>query len=406
MKADASEADDASQQAWLESFVVDNPELERLEELLAEFNLFEAVGAVRQELRHSDFLSFLLNPSANHGLGDRFTKVFLKRVLLAADDPPISPVDIDVADLTDAIVHREWRNIDILIDSPTNNLVVAIENKIGSSEHSDQLRRYRETLERDHAGKQHICIFLTPEGHEASEADWIPTSYSLIAELVAKIAETDRSRIGPDLLSALKHYGTMLRRHIVSDSEIADLCQKIYKQHSGALDLIFEHRPDIQAEIAVFLRDVLSKDRDVTEDFSSKAYVRFAPQIWDSVPALRTGSGWTRSGRVLLFEFDNRPDSLRLKLQLGPGPVEVRKLVHDVALSKPDLFKRLSKTPGKRWTMLGASTIVLTASDLESLEIEDLKLKIESWWVQYRREVYPEIRDLVVAADWQSINLE
>jgi hypothetical protein len=44
----------------LEKFVTNNQELERLEALLAEFNIFEAIGVVRQELRHSDFLAFLL----------------------------------------------------------------------------------------------------------------------------------------------------------------------------------------------------------------------------------------------------------------------------------------------------------------------------------------------------------
>lgn len=48
------------ERALLEAFVVDNHDLERLEALLAEFNIFEAV---RQELRHSDFLAFLLDPA-------------------------------------------------------------------------------------------------------------------------------------------------------------------------------------------------------------------------------------------------------------------------------------------------------------------------------------------------------
>ncbi|HEU5368889.1 MAG TPA: PD-(D/E)XK nuclease family protein [Ktedonobacterales bacterium] len=58
----------------LEALVVDNPDLERLEALLERFNIFEAIGAVRQEVRHSDFLAFLLTPQQNHGLGDAFLK--------------------------------------------------------------------------------------------------------------------------------------------------------------------------------------------------------------------------------------------------------------------------------------------------------------------------------------------
>jgi hypothetical protein len=40
----------------LEAFVLDNPELEELEGNLVQFNLFEAIGATRMEVRHSDFL--------------------------------------------------------------------------------------------------------------------------------------------------------------------------------------------------------------------------------------------------------------------------------------------------------------------------------------------------------------
>ena len=34
--------------------------LEKLEGMLSGFNIFEAIGAVNRELRHSDFLAFLL----------------------------------------------------------------------------------------------------------------------------------------------------------------------------------------------------------------------------------------------------------------------------------------------------------------------------------------------------------
>jgi len=41
--------------ALLENFVVDNGQLEDLESLLSRFNIFEAIGMVRQEIRHSGF---------------------------------------------------------------------------------------------------------------------------------------------------------------------------------------------------------------------------------------------------------------------------------------------------------------------------------------------------------------
>ncbi len=49
----------------LEHLVVGNEDLERLEALLDQFNIFEAIGVVNQELRHSDFLAYLLDPRGN-----------------------------------------------------------------------------------------------------------------------------------------------------------------------------------------------------------------------------------------------------------------------------------------------------------------------------------------------------
>jgi len=64
----------------LEALVVNNPDLERLEALLEQFNIFEALGMVRQELRHSDFLAFLCNPSAPHGVGDSEIALLCQRL--------------------------------------------------------------------------------------------------------------------------------------------------------------------------------------------------------------------------------------------------------------------------------------------------------------------------------------
>ena len=121
---------DNEQQEILGQLIIDNQDLEKLESILSEFNIFEAVGMIRQEIRHSHFLAFLLNPSESHRLGDLFLKKLLICALLKSENPPLSPIEIDIADLENAKIRREWKNIDILIDSPSNNLVCAIENKV------------------------------------------------------------------------------------------------------------------------------------------------------------------------------------------------------------------------------------------------------------------------------------
>ena len=89
--------------ALLERFIVNNAELEQLESLLNQFNIFEAVGMVRQEIRHSPGSSpFCCNPNGSHHLRDVFLKTFLKTaVFRSRTTPTVSPIEVDVATLTD-----------------------------------------------------------------------------------------------------------------------------------------------------------------------------------------------------------------------------------------------------------------------------------------------------------------
>jgi hypothetical protein len=79
----------------LEKFVLNNPELDALENLLSQFNIFETLDIVNAEIRHSNVLSWLLNPNANHGLGDFFTKQFLKYLISKNKDYLDSKVVIE-----------------------------------------------------------------------------------------------------------------------------------------------------------------------------------------------------------------------------------------------------------------------------------------------------------------------
>ena len=43
-------------------------------------NIFDAVGMERQEVKHSAFIAWLLDPDKPHGLGNRFLDEFCKRL--------------------------------------------------------------------------------------------------------------------------------------------------------------------------------------------------------------------------------------------------------------------------------------------------------------------------------------
>lgn len=379
----------------LEALVIDNPELQRLESLIAEFNIFEVMGVVHQEARHSDFLSFLLDPSAKYGLGDKFLRAFLLRALLDAPDPPIAPIQIDLIAMDKATVRREWQNIDILIEDPTNHLVIVIENKILSGEHGGQLARYLLTAQKHFPGATLIPLFLTPEGAAPSDEHYISMTYGAIAGAIEATLQTHFSVLGPEVRTTIQHYVTMLRRHIVSESEIAELCRQIYRRHKQALDLILEHRPDLQLEIYEYLAGVIDGCDCVKRDHSTKTCIRFCPDEWEAVPQLKTGQGWTTSGRLLLFELKNYPNRLSLHLIIGPGPDEWRQRLFKLSRAYPRVLRGGRSQLHSKWTTIFKHDFLRTR-DYEDVSFEDLQLKIDKAWAQFLTDDLPEITKLVV----------
>jgi hypothetical protein len=386
----------------LESFIVDNEDLEELEAKLAEFNIFEAIGVVRQEIRHSNFLAFLLDPSQNHRLDDIFLKRFLKRVLLETDNPTntnnakISPVDIDIADLTDSEIRREWQNIDILIHSQRNKLICAIENKIDSGEHSNQLERYQNIIDIEYKNYRKILIYLTPEGSTPSKANWIIYSYSQVVEIIDSICKSYKSTLGADTYTLMTHYSTLIRKYIVSDSEIAELCREIYFKHKQALDLIFEHLPDLQSKILSDKIDKLVKELLKPYIDSQKIFVDyytgsidFGPRDWENKFPKYS----------IYFKFDYRYDDVKVILQIGPIHNKnknfrnnIFELAHNPKYSK--IFKPTRKQiNGKRITIYNRQ--ISRKSNYKNVDIEDIRKEILDFWEDFMENDFVSIEKII-----------
>ncbi len=378
----------------LAELVVNNPDLERLETLLDQFNIFEAIGAVRQELRHSDFLAFLLDPQRGHGLGDVFLKRLLQRVLVSFDDAalPVTPIDFDIWNLRQATVQREWQNIDILLTDEVNKIVVIIENKIDSSEHSQQLARYWRSVISRYPGWKVIGLFLTREGDMPSDERYLPVGYKLISDIIQDLAETRKSTLGADVQTLMLHYTQMLRRHIVSESEIAELCRRIYQKHKSALDLIYEHRPDKQAVTRALLEELVKSSPGIIADRLGKTATAFSIQEWE-VPSLSKSSGWTTSGRVLLFEFFNSSDALKLHLVIGPGPQTVRQKLLDMSLQAGHPFNK-GRSLASKFNRI-YSLEFLSAKDYEEDLVEEREEKIRQQWKKFLNDDLPKIKSAI-----------
>ena len=381
----------SKEQQLLEEFVLDNRDLYELESLVNRFNLFEAIGAVRQELRHSDFLAFILDPHQSHGLGDSFLKRLLQVSVLRGNRStlPISPIDFDVWSLDEAVVRREWHKIDLFIEDAAHKLIVGIENKVDSGEHSNQLQRSWKEMSDHYHGWTILGILLAPEVRKPSDDRYVAIDYALVYQVMGELLELKSSTLGPDIRVVLTHYSQLLRRHIVANSDIAELCRQIYHKHKAALDLIYEHRPDLQGVIRDALEAQIKDIPDLTPDYSSKSAIRFSVDDWDS-NAMKSGSQ-TSTGRLLLFEITNVPRALTMGLSIGPGPVAIRQRLLDAANAADSPLKVQKSSLNTKWNSVYRRELVKPNILGDATSLEDLEPAILQSWGEFRDHDLPRI---------------
>lgn len=163
-----------------------SPEYRELDTYYRRKSNFEVLGIQRNEVRHSRFVAWLLNPSEAHGLRTFGLKKFLEVCVLARLESkqrvpsgvPAEALDeviVGRARISDAVVRTEVAvdrrsRIDIHIDCTLalpqigqKRLTILIENKIDSTEHDAQTIRYSEWL-RQHSDQYDwsLLVYLTP----------------------------------------------------------------------------------------------------------------------------------------------------------------------------------------------------------------------------------------------------
>lgn len=359
----------------LNDFILHIDCLDELRSYTNEANIFNILRLNHFEIRHSNMLAWLLNPNENHGLGDRL----LKKVLLYATngtDLPIMkglrPVDVELMNLSDVFVYREKENIDILIVSESNKLVLAIENKIFSKEHDNQLKRYLDYLKSEYSdGYRFVLIYLTPEGLESSDSDnWVDMNYLFIKEQLEQIVKNydlkDKTKL------YIEDYILTIRRHIVEDKEIKEICNKIYFKHKDALDLIFENKPDLRSDISQFINKFLAEhesELDITylPDSSAYTYIRFIPNGLLNTKGM--GSGWITDDYLVAFEiYVSDVGEAILHLIIGPGKEEYehyRQEVLDAAVANKSLFNVKGNKIRNKWKTIDTFRLSKPSDDDE-----------------------------------------
>lgn len=304
-------------------FVADTGDLRALEDRVGRFNVFDVLKIKRTEIRHSNFLAWLLDPSASHDQGDAFLKPILMALLQAATEFGIvAPhvVEAYTADLSRATVERERERIDLLLRVPSLRLTVVIENKIDSGEHSNQLARYETAAAAQFPGDRRLHVFLTTHGDHAEEdeeahgpATWVPFSYKQVMDCLRRAWGEMDGQAAASVRVFVEQYLQLLEGEIMSDQEVERLCRSIYQKHGRAIRLIMEHagswKTVMRDELTLLVRQ---DDPDVFVHSYGERETFLVPGAWmkrlqplrdDSDPV--AAKAWLGIG---IFAHDSRVD--------------------------------------------------------------------------------------------------
>jgi len=180
-------------------------------------NFFDIVGL--NENGHSDVLAWLLNPRESHNIGDIFFHELLRKILEFYEDTDeiyrekLESNDFfdvwGVAEIEEAsfqnslVIEREVllgdsSRIDLLMVDHYHKLVVALENKFGSVEHSGQLDRYYRLLnDESFEGYDVVYVYLDPDANERLDNGdpkfnhWVGLNYEWIENFCERIVDRD-----------------------------------------------------------------------------------------------------------------------------------------------------------------------------------------------------------------------
>lgn len=310
-------------------------------------NIFQILRISKNEIRHSNFLSWLLDPNQSHKLGDVFLKRFLREVFSSDKFGYVDQIDVEGMDLSKVEIQREWKNIDILIR--LNDVVVCIENKVLSKEHSNQLTRYKEIVELEFPNHSKTFVYLTPEGDESDNEteSYQPISYEFIVETLDRIISLYGQSLNQQVRNYIKDYITIIKRELMGTDELTELSKNIYSNHKELFDFIYDHKPDVLDDVKSIFNEQIQK-RGWILGSPGKSYLRFTtPKISELTYINETSNGW-RDKESFLFEFDLSPVNNRMSTKMVISPSDSNYNTHRLS----EMFMEVDgfKTPsGKKW---------------------------------------------------------
>lgn len=149
-----------------------NESFNYLKEYYDSLDIANVFGIGDMEIKHSNFLKWLLQPANEDSVLDYFPiRQFLKIIQMNINTQKLcyeyqdfKNINLEKVEIKNVDVVREKYHIDFVISLAieSNQYIIAMENKIESPEGDKQLERYRETIEEKYPDATKLFVLLHP----------------------------------------------------------------------------------------------------------------------------------------------------------------------------------------------------------------------------------------------------
>jgi PD-(D/E)XK nuclease superfamily len=357
-----------------------NQKFLKLHRELNKFNIFHATGMKNQEIKHTQFLGYLLDPNESHGFRDEFLIRFIQS-LPRPENNGGSEIKIMDFNLNYAKVIKEKRLpnagiLDFLIEIPSFSFpekiyIISIENKIRANEGRNQLTRYRNAITaeyNDKVAEDPIFLYLNINNEEPSDECWMPILYSdTVIKAIKSLMEDLEDTLSDYMTFILKNYIELINKEGEHESEniLEEIMQEMgvatinsaqeiltaepelieYERlkikYQKALEYIKNYDADFRKNLLSHFTSQFGANREIQGEgyrfkleTSNKNWMRFSflsdenRKFLSNKICKNPSRRWLESQCNLAFEFifskpgENNRIDCRVSLMLGPTGIE------------------------------------------------------------------------------------
>lgn len=353
----------------------------KMEQKHSEDNVFYILGVQDFEIRHSNFLKWLMEKDKY------FLQEFLQRACGFSQEEAKKLTGYKYEVKREYSISKEEDvgvksgRIDILLKFEDKKTVVVIENKFHSGEGEKQLSGYYKGISnsKDFEGYEKKFIFLTPKGEEPKEDEdkknYISASYDLVREILEKMNTSENVE-----KILINHYKEVLREELMKNEKEIDKIEEYYKLFGGKkgqiMSDIAKYVPNIKKRAEIEREIVKKIDGLELKSEGQNTFVSITQKELSSV-SLKNGLGkdW------LSFCISNEPFnvmSMQFVIEYDKGE-KYKKFAKEFR----EKFDRTDNHKGGDYEHLLTETLVVSNKTSGYLTEEEIQEKIKEELVKF-----------------------